>query len=99
SPGAVAWNNARQEGYLRLDGLPPNDPRVSQYQLWIFDADRDERYPVDGGVFDVPAAGAVVPIRAKLGVGRPTLFAVTRERPGGVVVSDRRAVVLAAKVP
>jgi hypothetical protein len=31
-------------------------------------------------------------------VGRPTLFAVTLERPGGVVVSTRERLVLAAGV-
>ena len=51
---------------------------------------------VDGGVFDVPACGSVVlPIKAKLEVKQPTLFAVTVEKPGGVVVSDRRIAILA----
>ncbi len=95
--GDVVWSNERQEGYLILR-LKPNDPAVSQYQLWIFDETRDGRFPVDGGVFDMPdKAEAVVPIRAKLPVGKPTLFAVTVEKPGGVVVSDRQRIVLAAK--
>lgn len=56
---------------------------------------RDKRYPVDGGVFDVPAnAGEVViPIRASLMVRKPAAFAVTVEKPGGVVVSGREHVV------
>jgi hypothetical protein len=41
-------------GVMRLRGLLANDPAVAQYQLWIFDAERDDRFPVDGGVFDVP---------------------------------------------
>jgi len=41
--------------FLRLKGYVANDPAGAQYQLWIFDAARDDRYPVDGGVFDVPA--------------------------------------------
>jgi len=56
--------------------------------------------PVDGGVFDIEldASGeAVIPIHAKLRVGAGTIFAVTRERPGGVVVSDREIVFLAIK--
>ena len=54
------------------------------------------RSPVDGGVFDVPACGkAVVPIHAKLGVEKPTLLAVTVEKPGGAVVSDRRIAIVA----
>jgi hypothetical protein len=68
---------------------------VHQYQIWIFDAGRDKRYPVDGGVFDVPANAAevVIPIRATLMVRKPAAFAVTVEKPGGVVVSGREHVV------
>lgn len=98
--GEVVWSNARQEGYMTFRSLEPNDPKASQYQLWIFDSARDKRYPVDGGVFDVPAGGGevVIPISAKVAVFDPTLFAVTVERPGGVVVSKRERIVVAAKV-
>jgi len=98
--GEVVWSNARQEGYMTFRAIAANDPKVSQYQLWIFDAERDERFPVDGGVFDVDAStGEVtIPISAKVAVARPTLFAVTVEKPGGVVVSKRERLVLAAKV-
>jgi hypothetical protein len=97
--GDVVWDAAKQEGYMRFRGLRPNDPTKEQYQLWVFDADRDERYPVDGGVFDVPAGQSevIVPIRTPLKVAKPALFAVTREKPGGVVVSDRSQLVILAK--
>jgi hypothetical protein len=51
---------------------------------------------VDGGVFDVPAnAGEVIiPIRAALMVRKPAAFAVTLEKPGGVVVSGREHVIV-----
>ena len=89
--GEALWSGTSQRGVLKLTGLEANDPTVSQYQLWIFDALRDERYPVDGGVFDVPADGpAVVPFTPRVKVSEPTLFAVTVEPPGGVVVSDRK---------
>jgi len=85
--GEAVWSDARQAGYLRLVGLPPNDAARAQYQLWIVDPDRDV-HPVDGGVFDVAATGeVVVPIHAKLAVDHPTTFAITLEQPGGVVVS------------
>lgn len=93
--GDIVWSNSRQEGYLRLAGLPVNDPADNQYQLWIVDAERSD-HPVDGGVFDVTTAGEVtIPVRAKLAVGRPTTFAITLERPGGVVVSDGPLLVVA----
>jgi hypothetical protein len=89
--GDVVWDPATQTGYMRFVGLRRNEPNTEQYQLWIFDASRDERYPVDGGVFNISGAaqGDVIPIKAKLSVGVPLMFAVTIERPGGVVVSDR----------
>lgn len=93
--GDVVWNGGRQQGFLRLVGMPVNDPSVSQYQLWIIDPDRDAE-PVDGGVFDVTASGEVIiPIDAKLLVSSPTAFAITREQPGGVVVSEGPLLVVA----
>jgi hypothetical protein len=94
--GDVVWDPATQRGFLHFAGLAANDPAVHQYQIWIFDAGRDQRYPVDGGVFDVPAntAEVVVPIRAELMVRKPAAFAVTVEKPGGVVVSGREHVVV-----
>lgn len=95
--GDVVWSPSKQRGYMRFRGLAPNDPKVAQYQLWIFDKRRDERFPVDGGVFDVTSDGEViVPISAKLPVGDAVLFAVTVEAPGGVVVSKRERIVVTA---
>ena len=87
----MVWDPATQTGYMRIAGLPRNDPNVAQYQLWIFDGTRDERYPIDGGVFNIAGTrdGEVVAIHAKLKVAVPLMFAITIERPGGVVVSDR----------
>jgi anti-sigma-K factor RskA len=91
----VVWDPATQRGYLHVVGLAHNDPKLRQYQMWIFDGQRDQRYPVDGGVFDMPENGSevVVPIRAALLVHDAKAFAVTIEKPGGVVVSARDHVV------
>ena len=93
--GDVVWDPRSQRGYLRLQGYVPNDPARSQYQAWIFDAFRDDRYPVSGAVFDVPEGvdELVVPIRASVPIERAAAFAVTVERPGGTVVSDRAKLV------
>lgn len=97
--GDIAWSTSAQRGYMRFLGLRPNDPTVEQYQLWIFDRNQPEATPVDGGVFDVTSAGEViVPIRPALRVREPYLFAVTIEKPGGVVVSDRSRLPLLATV-
>jgi hypothetical protein len=97
--GDVIWNAAKQSGVMRFVGLTPNDTRRWQYQLWIFDRARDERYPVDGGVFDIPAGATevLIPITAKVKVNEATMFAVTVEAPGGVVVSSRERLALIAQ--
>jgi hypothetical protein len=99
--GEVVWNKDQQKGVMRFRGLATNDPSRAQYQLWIFDKTRDEKYPVDGGVFDVDSetGDVVVPIHATLPVSAPVMFAVTLERPGGVVVSKRDRLVVTAKFP
>ena len=95
--GDVVWSPSQQRGYMRFVGLAANDPREFQYQLWIFDKERDQAYPVDGGVFDVSSTGEViVPITARIKVADATLFAVTVEKPGGVVVSKRERIVVTA---
>ncbi len=97
--GEVVWSDAKQEGYMTFKGLDRNDVTKEQYQLWIFDETQDEATPVDGGVFDVGSDGEVtIPIDAKLAVTNPKMFAVTVEKPGGVVVSKREKIVALAKV-
>lgn len=98
--GEVAWSGTTQNGYMVLDGLPANDPSTAQYQLWIVDLTRDE-FPVDGGVFNVADhladdGKAYVPIDAKLRVDQPAAFAITLEKPGGVVKSNNDLLVVAA---
>lgn len=98
--GQVVWSDARNEGYMTFTGLAANNPNDNQYQLWIFDAQRDERYPIDGGVFDIPADNRPTTVRIdpRLPVTKATLFAITVEKPGGVVVSTRERLPVLAKV-
>lgn len=92
--GDVVWSDVKQAGYMRLRGVPKNDPTKSTYQLWIFDETQSEKTPIDGGVFDITGDGEViVPIDAKLKAKNPKAFAITVEKPGGVVVSGREKVV------
>lgn len=96
--GDVVWNNESQQGFMRFVGLPQNIPTQEQYQLWIIDPDRDAE-PIDGGVFDISSDGEVViPIQAKLKVLKPAAFAITIEKPGGVVVSTQERLPLLASV-
>jgi anti-sigma-K factor RskA len=75
---------------MTLANLPPNDRDKRQYQLWIVDRGRMHAEPVDGGVFDVDDTGAtIIAIRPALAIRDATLFAVTDEPPGGVVVSEK----------
>ncbi|MBY0488712.1 MAG: anti-sigma factor [Gemmatimonadaceae bacterium] len=98
--GEVLWSPTLQKGVMRLIGLMPNDSTQWQYQLWIFDKTRDERYPVDGGVFNIAKGQAdrLVPIRARVPVGDAIMFAITVEKPGGVVVSTRERLAMLAKL-
>jgi hypothetical protein len=97
--GDIVWDARSQRGFLRLHGFVPNDPERARYQLWIFDAARDDRYPVDGGVFDVPPGRDefIVPMHPTLAVSRAVAFAITVEQPGGAVVSGREKVVAFAQ--
>lgn len=99
--GKVIWSDKLQRGVMEFSGLEANDPKRDQYQLWIFDADRPEATPVDGGVFNIPAGKkeVLIPIDARLPIKQATLFAITVEKPGGVVVSDRKRLPLLAPVP
>jgi anti-sigma-K factor RskA len=97
--GEVVWSDAKQEGYMTFRGLPVNDPNLQAYQLWMFEDANLEPYPKDGGVFNVTANGEVIiPINAKLRATNPKAFAITVEKPGGVVVSDRSKIALLAPV-
>jgi anti-sigma-K factor RskA len=97
--GSVIWSDQAQQGYMILTGLPVNDPRQAQYQLWIVDPSRDADAPVDGGVFNIPADGTpvIIPIAAKLALAKPQAFVITLEQPGGVVKSKQERVVCLAK--
>lgn len=98
--GDVAWCDRIQKGYMRLIGLPPNDPTREQYQLWIVDGERGLSQRISGGVFNATDQGEVIvridePI---IPVGKAAAFAVTIEKPGGTWVSDMsRRVCLAAR--
>jgi anti-sigma-K factor RskA len=98
--GDVVWDPKTQNGYVRFRGMQANNATEQQYQLWIFDGTRDERYPVDGGVFDIPAGQSevIIPIKAKLEIRDPAMFAVTIEKSGGSVVSSRDRIVVLAPV-
>lgn len=97
--GDVVWSNSQQKGFMRFRGLPVNNPSKETYQLWIFDEAQNDKYPINGGVFDVNENGEVIiPIDAEINVQKPKMFAVTGEKPGGVVVSNREKLLVIAKV-
>lgn len=97
--GQVTWSDAAQSGYMRFSNLPKNDPSQESYQLWIVDAERGLSQRVSGAVFNASSTGeTIVEIQPQLPISKAAVFAVTIERPGGVVVSDMsRRVTLAAR--
>ncbi len=99
--GEIVWSDALQGGYMKLTGVKPNDPAAMQYQLWIVDPSRDAK-PVDGGVFDIAQASTrdgsvIVPFSSRLKVASPKVFAITAEKPGGVVVSAGPLIMVASR--
>lgn len=97
--GDITWSNKEQKGYMRFRGLPTNNPEKETYQLWIVDETQDQKTPVSGGVFDVSENGEIIiPIDAQLKIKKPVMFAVTKEKAGGVVVSKLNQVVAIAKI-
>ena len=94
--GDIVWNTNRQQGFMRIADLRKNNPKEFQYQLWIFD--HNLKHPIDGGVFDITDADQLIPIDAKLAALNVFQFAVTIEKPGGVVVSGQERIPLLAKV-
>ena len=96
--GDVVWSDEMQTGYVRVTGLPKNDPQKETYQLWIVAENQNPKTPVDGGTFNVNADGEVIiPISPKVKALNPQAFAITIEKPGGVVVSTNPAVALAKR--
>ena len=49
-----------QYGYMRFRGLAANDPKEAPIPAVDFRRTRSDKYPIDGGVFDIPAAGGDV---------------------------------------
>jgi anti-sigma-K factor RskA len=96
--GDVVWSDAKQAGYVRVSGLPKNDAAKETYQLWIFEENQGDKTPIDGGTFNINSDGEVIiPINAHLKAKNPGMFAVTVEKPGGVVVSERGKIAALAK--
>jgi anti-sigma-K factor RskA len=78
----VVWDPQRQEGVIKLSGIPRAEPG-KDYQLWII----DPRYPkpVSGGVVPVGADGlARVSFSPERSVRSADKFAVSIEKEGGV---------------
>jgi len=101
--GKVVWSDSRQEGYMVFENLDVNDPMLETYQLWIFDTNKAQKMPIDGGVFDISAAEfaagkVIVPIKPNLRISKAVQFAVTVEKRPGVVVSDRENIPVIAAV-
>ena len=97
--GDIVWSDEKQAGYIRVKGLPKNDVNKNTYQLWIFEENQGTKTPIDGGTFDINSDGEVIiPIDPKLKAKNPSMFAVTIEKPGGVVVSGREKIAALAKI-
>jgi anti-sigma-K factor RskA len=97
--GEMVWSNSLQKGYASFRNLPANDIAKESYQLWIVDETQNLKTPISGGVFNISATGEVIiPIDPQLTVKKPVMIAITKEKPGGVVVSSPERIVALAKI-
>ena len=97
--GEMVWSNSLQKGYARFTNLPANDIAKETYQLWIVDEAQDQKTPISGGVFNVSTTGeTTISIDPQLIVKKPIMIAVSKEKPGGVVVSAPERFVALAKI-
>jgi len=96
--GDIIWTDQGQKGFIKITGLPMNNPTQNQYQVWIVDPLKYEQ-PVDGGVFDITQIDkpVIIPINPKLPISKAVGFAITLEQPGGVVVSNQPLLLTAPK--
>jgi hypothetical protein len=102
--GEVAWNESAQRGFFRLRGLPRNDAKRQQYQVWIIDrrglADASgQSARISGGVFDSASDDVTIPINPAIPVQSAAAFAITIEEPGGTWVSSMKRRVVIAQLP
>jgi hypothetical protein len=83
--GDIVWSSGQQLGYLRLRGLPRNDPLPRQYQLWIVGSDVSGNEIINGGIFavDQNTGELILPIQADQFVQQPKMFVVNIEPSGG----------------
>jgi hypothetical protein len=92
--GDIVWNTKQQKGFMSFKNLAQNMADENCYQLWIFV--KNQKHPIDGGIFDITKTDQLIPIDAKLEVSELVQFAITVEPPGGVVVSDQERIPLLA---
>ena len=97
--GDIVWSNESQKGFIKISGMPVNDPSKNQYQIWIIDPIKYKQ-PVDGGIFNITDAGRdiIIPINPKLPISNAKGFAITIEQPGGVVVSSQELILTAPEI-
>ena len=96
--GTVRWNAELQQGVLEITALHRNVTHQQRYQLWIFDGEREEKFPVDAGLFDVVAERTSLVFSPHVKVKNATQFMITLEDAQGAVVSNR-AHIAAVTVP
>lgn len=93
---SVVWSDVKQEGYLEVRGLPPNDPQKERYQLWVVDAKRPKDFPpISAGLFDAKPGVNTVAVNVSIPVGDAAMFVISKEGPSGVWVTVPERFVIA----
>jgi anti-sigma-K factor RskA len=92
SVAVVVWDNAKQEGMLKLSKMPPATSG-HDYQLWVVDSASSA--PVSAGVVKISDKGvAVVGFKPATQVTSASKFALSVEKSGGVEKNEGPIVLL-----
>ncbi|GIU82259.1 MAG: anti-sigma factor [Acidobacteria bacterium] len=95
--GDLVWSNSAQKGFARFYKLPANEPNKETYQFWVID--ESQKSPTDAGIFDITTEGEVIlPVDTRIKVEKPKMFAVTIEKPGGVVIPSLDKITAVAEI-
>jgi len=100
--GDAVWSETEGRGFLRIKGLPDNEPRVTQYQVWIA-PDESWADARSAGVFNAEkVAGFWVvefaPARSSPAGQTPRMVAVATAPPGGSAFLDPARLQLQARL-
>ena len=92
---AVAWNQEKQEGLLKIENMP-EVPVNKDYQLWVIC--KQCQHPVNAGVVKVTADGTTsITFKPIKHIAEPLKFAISVEAQGGAAETPAGQIIFASR--